>query len=115
MAVTTAAVVSGVAGAYSAVKGAKGAGSGSQTQKIPKWQQDQIQKGYNLTNAAAARSADQAVAGFNGDQTGAFNQVRANQGMGYADYDQAIANAKGLTGTVGLDLGQFQNPYDSQV
>lgn len=71
-----------------------------------------------MTNAAANRSASQAVAGFAPDQLAGFDAVRANTGMGYGDLDQAVSNARGLTGPVGysdVDLAKYQNPFQSGV
>lgn len=121
MAAITAGVVAAGAAAYSANRQAAAAKAGSRqqgTQELPKWQQDQIKSGFALTNAAANRTADQAVAGFSPDQQAAFGQVRANNGMGYGDLDQAVTNARGLTGAVGysdVDLAKYQNPFQQQV
>lgn len=121
---TTLAVAGAATSAYSAYSSAqaqKKAASQqqqSQTTQIPAWQQAQIQAGYNATNQAAGRTADQAVAGFNGNQTAAFDAVKSNQGMGYADYDQAISNAKGFTGALdysNTDISKYYDPYQQQV
>lgn len=117
MAATTAMVVGAAASAYSASQSGKKSG-GSQTTEIPEWQRQHIEQGFRGIDAAAGRSADEAVAGFNPDQQAGFGAVRANQGLGYGDMDANIKNAKGLTGDVAytdVDMAKYQNPYDQQV
>lgn len=118
MALTTAAVVAAGASAYGAVKSGQKAPTASATTQIPKWQQTQIQAGYDATNQAANRTVGQAVAGFNPNQTAAFDAIKANQGMGYGDLDQTITNAKGYTDPLSYtdaDLARWQDPYQQQV
>jgi len=119
VAAVTAGVVAAGATAYSAYKGSKTPKGGqSTTQEMPAWQREQFMRAYNATNAAANRTPEQAVAGFNPDQTSAFAQIRANQGMGLSDMDQNIARGKGLAGAVDytdVDLAKYQNPYNQSV
>lgn len=120
MAAITAAAVGAAGTAYAANKAAKASrgGGSTSTQEMPAWQRNQFMAAYDATNRAANRTTEQAVAGFNPNQQSAFAQVQANQGLGYADMDAAIAAQKGLNagGTYSdVDLAKYQNPYTSDV
>jgi hypothetical protein len=122
MGAVTAAVIAAGATAYAANKSAgsnqRGSGTQTSTQNLPIWQQQQIQRGWDAVNNAAARTPDQAVAGFTGDQYNAMDAIRANQGMGYAGLDSAIDRAGTVANGVqysDVDMSKYQNPYDSSV
>lgn len=103
-----------IAGA--ALGGISGAKSEGGQARAPKWAKKQAKRGSNMLVDAAARPADQAIAGFNADQTAAFQGVRDAQGFGDAELAQAQDNAAALAnGVTPEDIAQFYDPYQQDV
>jgi hypothetical protein len=108
MAATTAAVVGGLANAYSASKSGKGGGGGT-----PKWQLKAGQENYDYGKGVAER---QSVAPMNADQLAAQQGVRDSQGYLAGDMEAAQGTASSLAGGVTADdIRGFYNPYENDV
>lgn len=108
------------AGVASALSSPYGEGSriqnGSYGQSTLPWEQAQYQQAYGYNNAAAGRTAGQAVAGFTPDQVAAQNAIRSSQGFGMPQLLQAQNNSQALAGGVGASqIQSFMNPYQQNA
>lgn len=105
---------------------------------VPQWmsdfQMEMVNRANTLANDPYQAYPGPRVAPASADQTGAWNQIRANQGkydpafkgalstasgvMGGANpyFNSAASNIGGSTGTfTGNTVGQYMNPYEQQV
>ena len=118
--------VGGIAGAMSGRRAARDQRAQiNQNIQSQRLRDDQFTRAATAANAAAGRSADEAVAGFSGDQLTAQQLIRDNYGLGNAELDGAIGNAQrtamgrgpraAVAQSAALNPAQFANPWESQV
>ena len=103
-------------GVASQFSGPNGLAPGATQSNLPSWMQGQWQGAFGAQNAAANRTAGQAVAGLTPAQLQAMQNIQNSVGFGMGDLQQAQNNASGLAGGVGASqIQNFFNPYQQSA
>jgi hypothetical protein len=107
-------ILGGIGGIASSLSSPYGAGSqiNQRTSATLPWEQQQYQTAYGYNNAAAARTAGQAVAGLTPDQLAAMQNIRGSMGFEMPDLGASQGTAAQLAqGISPTQIQNFFNPY----